>query len=94
MSAAEERKGCFWLGNGGHQKVLWIGEDGDIYLTSKMSGMLIAAWIFSTGIEEKGLGPVADLLGWGLCVQVPVRSGALEHLEVREVGGGGGLERL
>lgn len=51
--------------------------------------MLIAAWIFSTGIEEKSLGSMADLLGLGLCVQVTVCSGALEHLEVREIGRGG-----
>lgn len=56
--------------------------------------MLIAAWIFSAGTEEKGLGPVVDLLGWGLCVQVAVRSGALEHLEVGQVGGGGGAREI
>lgn len=52
--------------------------------------MLIAAWIFSPGIEEKGLGSVAGLLGLSLCVQDPeVLSGALEHLDVWEKRRGG-----
>lgn len=54
--------------------------------------MLFAARIFSTGIEEDGLGSVSDPLGLGLCAggQVPkVHPGTLECLEVREIGRGG-----
>ena len=57
--------------------------------------MLIAAWIFSTRIEEDGRGSMSDLLGLGLCAgdRSPAHPGTLEYLEVREIGRGGWRDR-
>lgn len=50
--------------------------------------MLTVIWIFMTGIEERGLGPLMrDGLGLGLCGEEKIqemRPGALQHLEGRK----------
>lgn len=48
-------------------------------------------WAFMTGIEERGLGTLREMLGLGLCAErkfQKMRHGTRQHLEVRDMGWG------